>query len=133
MINSNGWLEWGPGGSLDQDILLERSGVDQLTLRDTFAVAKPAPDDTQPRIALKHDGGGIHFGPGGNNPPDVFLSRFEGGSPATKGLKLAGGDFYVSDAGKGIILKSASGNCFRLKVNDDGTITQPLEPVTPCP
>jgi len=81
IINSNGWLEWGPGGTRfpedDQDILLERSGVDQLTLRDTFIVSLPdvLGGDKQPRIALKNDGGGIHFGPGGTAIPDVAITR----------------------------------------------------------
>jgi hypothetical protein len=75
MINANGWLEWGPGGNADQDIFLSRTGANQLTLTDTFAVAKPATEgDTQPRIAFKHDGGGIHFG-SGTSAPDVAITR----------------------------------------------------------
>jgi hypothetical protein len=77
MINANGWLEWGPGGNADQDILLARSGDNQLTLTDTFVVAQTG--DAHPRIALKHDaenpvGGQIHLGDGSSSP-DVILYR----------------------------------------------------------
>jgi len=77
IINSNGILEWGAGGNNDQDIFLSRTAAHQLTLTDTFAVAlpkTPTGGDTQPRIALKHDGTGIHFGDGSASL-DVAIKR----------------------------------------------------------
>ncbi len=122
LINSNGMLEWGPGGSADQEFRFERTASHQLTLFDAlFGIALP--NDPQPRVALKNgtmpDAGQVHFGDG--SVLDVILSRFFV-SAALKGLKLAGGDFYVSDAGKGIILKNAAGDkCTRVRLNDAGT------------
>lgn len=38
-------------------------------------------------------------------------------------LQVAGGDVYTSDAGRGVILKSSSGSCYRLTVTDEGSAT----------
>ncbi len=73
--------------------------------------------------------GEIHFGDG--SVLDVILSRFSGGSPTTKGLKLVGGDLYIADLGKGVILKAPDGTCRRLKVNLDGSVGS--DPLTTCP
>ncbi len=65
MINNTGILEWGPGGSADQDIFLSRTGANQLTLTDTFAIASPS--QAFPQILLTHTGKGIQFGSGSHN------------------------------------------------------------------
>ena len=96
LINSNGWLEWGPGGTgalADQDIFLARSAPDQLTLTDTFVVAKPnvpgPTGDRQPRIMLKHEGGGIIFGYGQDSAPDIAVFRPSGTpTPNAPGISI---------------------------------------------
>ena len=43
-------------------------------------------------------------------------------SPMTK-LHVAAGDVYLDDSTTGIILTSPAGNCYRVTVADDGTLT----------
>ena len=44
------------------------------------------------------------------------------GSPATK-LHVADGDVYLDNHQNGVILTSPSGNCFRVTIADNGTLT----------
>ena len=61
------------------------------------------------------------WGPGGAGATDIDLFRFSGGTPATKGLQLAGGDLYISLAGNGILFKSPDGNtCKKLTIDNSG-------------
>ena len=112
MINSNGILEWGEGGDKDQDIFLSRTDDDQLTLTDTFVVAKPAvagpSGDRQPRIMLKHEGGGIIFGYGVDTPPDIAVFRPSPGTttPNKPGISI---NSFIGDPGK-------SPNTFRVNM-----------------
>lgn len=55
------------------------------------------------------------------NGQNVGIST--GVTPPSSRLQVAGGDVYVSDAGAGVILKSAGGNCYRLGITNGGSAT----------
>jgi len=38
------------------------------------------------------------------------------------GLTVSGGDLYVESTYKGVVLKSSAGNCYRVRISDDGKI-----------
>jgi len=45
-------------------------------------------------------------------------------------IEAEGGDIHATDANRGVILKSPNGSCFRIRINDDGSLMS--ESVT-CP
>ena len=45
-------------------------------------------------------------------------------------IETESGDVYINEAENGVILKSPSGNCYRIRIEDDGTLRS--EPII-CP
>ena len=86
-------------------------------------------------------GAGIHLTAGGENGVIKFLTgrndigwSFErmrltsegnlgiGSEDPKTRLQVADGDIYIEDIVNGVIMKSPDGNCWRLTINDDGSI-----------
>ena len=49
--------------------------------------------------------------------------------PASK-IQVTGGDVFIEDINSGVIMKSPNGSCWRMTINDDGTVKTTS---VPCP
>jgi len=85
-----------------------------------------------PKMALSPDAGlslGDNYGKVGG-PPDGLIVEGNVGigttSPGAK-VQVAGGDAYIETQGKGLILRATNGsNCYRVTVNNAGTLSTAL-------